>query len=468
MPRIVCICLSHWPVTRLRRAGLAPEGGPQAVAAEGPGGLRLVALDPEALALGLRPGEPLGRVRARIGVPLQVYPADRDADRDALLRLCRWAYRYAPLVAPFGPAEASDGLYIDVAGASHLCGGEASLVADLAGRLARSKIPARIALGDTPGGAFALARHGATDRIVVPPGGAAEALRSLPVEGLRLDPGTVSGLRRLGLRRIGELDALPRGSLARRFGAALLLRLDQALARRPEPLTPLTEAADYAAARGFLDPIGRQSDIVRTARDLMAELAPRLERDGRGACAMRLALHRVDGAVRDLDLGLSRPERDPERVAALVSLRLDRLGAALDAGFGFETVTLTVTVTGAMPARQTDLGAAAPGDGVGFLADALAQRLGRALLRLEPRASHLPERGERGVLWRAGEGHGSVPSLDLDRTQAPPPSPLCGGGWSLRQQGSGEGSDASGCSVTFMKAGAPICTVAPLSPPAAQ
>ena len=412
-------------MTRLRRAGLAPEGGPLAVAAEGPGGLRLVALDVEAQALGLRPGEPLGRVRARIGVPLQVHPADRDADRDALLRLCRWAYRYAPNVAPFGPAEATDGLYIDVAGASHLCGGEANLVEDLAGRLARSKIPARIAVADTPGGAFALARHGATDRTVVPPGGAAEALRSLPVEGLRLDPGTVSGLRRLGLRRVGELDALPRGSLARRFGAALLLRLDQALARRPEPLTPLTEAADYAATRGFLDPIGRQSDIVRTARDLMADLAPRLERDGRGACALRLALHRVDGAVRDLDLGLSRPERDPERVAALVSLRLDRLGAALDAGFGFETVTLTVTVTGAMPARQTDLGAAAPGDGVGFLADALAQRLGRALLRLEPRASHLPERADRGVLWVAGEGHGSVPRAGRGRPQArlPPPSP---------------------------------------------
>ncbi|MCJ2072263.1 DNA polymerase Y family protein [Methylobacterium sp. J-030] len=471
MPRIVCICLSHWPVTRLRRAGLAPEGGPMAVAAEGPGGLRLVALDPEALALGLRPGEPLGRVRARIGVPLRVHPADPAADRDSLLRLCRWAGGYAPLVAPFGPAEATDGLYIDVAGASHLRGGEAKLVDDLAARLARGNIPARIALADTPGGAFALARHGGADRIVVPPGGAAEALRGLPVEALRLDPGAVAGLKRLGLRGIGALDALPRGPLARRFGEALLLRLDQALARRPEPLAPLTEAADHAAARGFLDPIGRQSDIVRTARDLMADLAPRLERDGLGACALRLALHRVDGAVRTLDLGLSRPERCPERVAALVSLRLDRLGSGLDAGFGFETVALAVTVTGAMPARQTDLGAnsggdGVGGDGVGFLADALAQRLGRALLRLEPRASHLPERGERGVLWVAGEGPGSSADQGIGRLRArlPPPSEGEGG----PRRGSGEGSDVSGCSVTLMKAGAPSCTVAPLSPPAAQ
>ncbi|SDN03838.1 protein ImuB [Methylobacterium phyllostachyos] len=433
-----------------------------AVAAEGPGGLRLLALDPAAQALGLRPGEPLGRVRARIGVPLRVYPAEPAADRDALLRLCRWACRYAPVVAPFGPAEASDGLYIDVAGASHLCGGEARLVDDLAGRLARADIPARIALADTPGGAFALARHGGADRIVVPPGGAAGALRDLPVEALRLDPGAVAGLKRLGLRRIGELDALPRGPLARRFGAALLLRLDQALARRPEPLAPLTEAAEYAAARGFLDPIGRQSDIVRTARDLMAEMAPRLERDGLGACALRLALHRVDGVVRALDLGLSRPERDPERVAALVSLRLDRLGRALDAGFGFETVALAVTVTGAMPARQTDLGAGSAGDGVGFLADALAQRLGRALLRLEPRASHLPERAGRGVLWVAGGGPGSVPRRSTGRPSAlPPPSPSGGLEYSCIEAGNtasgsvagplsraGEGSGPSGCGTT--------------------
>ncbi|TXN43991.1 DNA polymerase Y family protein [Methylobacterium sp. WL7] len=392
-------------MTRLRRAGLAPDRGPLAVAAEGPGGLRLLALDPEAGALGLRQGELLGRVRARIGVPLQVYPADPEADRAALLRLCRWAEGYAPGVAPFGPAEAADGFYIDVAGASHLRGGEGPLVDDLAGRLARSKIPARIALADTPGGAFALARFGAADRVVVPPGGAAQALGGLPVEALRLDPGTVSGLRRLGLRRVGEIDALARGPLARRFGEALLLRLDQAMGRRPEPLAPLTEEAAYRAARGFLDPIGRQSDIVVTARLLMAEIAPRLERDGVGACALRLVLHRVDGMTRALDLGLSRPERCPERVATLVSLRLDRLGAALDAGFGFETVALTVTVTGPMTARQTDLEAPPQGDEIGVLADALAQRLGRPLLRLGARASHIPERAGHTRPWTADPTH---------------------------------------------------------------
>lgn len=386
-------------MTRLRRAGLAPEPGPHAVAAAGPGGLRLVALNEDSRALGLRPGELLGRVRARIGVPLRIHPSDPEAEFAALLRLCHWASRYTPTVAPFGPAEGSHGLYLDIEGAAHLLGGEEALLDDLARRLAQAAIPARIALADTPGCAFALARYGHRAGALVPPGEAASHLADLPVEALRLEASAASGLRRLGLRRIWDVEALPRSGFARRFGLAPLLRLDQAYGRRPEPLAPLAEAESFSAARGFLDPIGRQSDVVAAAASLMGEIAPRLERAGLGACAIRLTLHRVDGLARSLDLGLSQPERSPERIASLVHLRLDRLGSALDAGFGFETVTLAVTTAEPMPARQTDLGGSEAGDRIATLADILAQRIGRKLVRLAPQGSHHPERAEGTVPW---------------------------------------------------------------------
>ncbi len=440
-------------MTRLRRAGLAPEPGPHAVAAAGSGGLRLVALNGEARALGLRPGELLGRVRARVGVPLRIHPNDPEADGAALLRLCRWASRYTPAVAPFGPAEGRHGLYLDIQGAAHLLGGEAALLADLAERLDRADIPARIALADTPGAAFAVAgfgitvspqmltKHGRpfsgapqakpesrtasgvrlgtvgvsgspapphdpgmTGREPIPPllilpGEAAARLAPLPVEALRLDPGIAAGLRRLGLKRIGDVEALPRSGLARRFGLPLLLRLDQAHGRRPEPLAPLAEADSFSAARGFLDPIGRQSDVVAAARELMGEIAPRLERAGFGATALRLTLHRVDGAVRSLEIGLSRPDRCPTRIASLVALRLERLGAALEAGFGFETVALAVTGAEIMPATQTELAGSGQGERIATLADILAQRIGRKLVRLAPQESHQPERAEGAVPW---------------------------------------------------------------------
>ena len=369
----------------------------------GPGGLRLTAVDARARALGLRPGEPLSRVQARIGTGLRVHPADPEADAAALVRLCLWAQRYTPSVAPFGAAEGSEGLFLDVAGASHLLGGEAGLMADLAGRLSAHAIPARLALADTPGAAFALACHG-RDGTIVAPGAAEEALRGLPVEALRLEPETVTALKRLGLRRIGALADAARAPLARRFGEALILRLDQALGRRAEPLCPLGEAVSYGAARGFLDPISRQETIVSAAQRLMGEIAPRLAADGLGALALRLTLHRVDDAVRALDLGLAEPTRCPEHVGRLLRLRLDRLGPALDAGFGFETLRLDVTGTGPMAGRQGTLASLAADETAPLarLADALRQRLGRRVIRLEARASHIPERADVLAPWRAG------------------------------------------------------------------
>lgn len=377
------------------------------VAAMEANGLRIVALDDAARALGLVPGEPLTRARARIGTPIRVHPADPQADAAALDRLCLWAKRYTPSVAAFGAGEGRDGFFLDIAGASHLFGGEAALVADLARRLAANGLPARIALADTPGCAFALARHGRGGSVA--PGAEAEALQGFDVAALRLDPVQSKALRRLGLRRIGDLARAPRAPLARRFGESLLLRLDQALGRRPEPLTALDEPRDLFALRGFLDPIARQETIVATTIRLMESLAPRLEAAGLGARRLHLTLIRVDGQVRGLDLGLSLPTRCARQVGRLLDLRLDRLGPALDAGFGFETVRLDVAAVGPMRASQIPLVAGGPeASETGHLVDALRQRIGPTPVRLHPLARHIPERAETAKPWKAGDGTGWV------------------------------------------------------------
>ena len=406
------------------------------MAALGAGGLRLTAVDAAAWALGLRPGEPLARARARIGPGIAVHPAEPEADAAALARLCLWAQRYTPVVAPFGAAEGGDGLFLDVAGASHLFGGEEALMADLGRRLADNAIPARLALADTPGGAFALARYGISPAhyrasparcprapVVVAPGGNGQALRDLSVAALRIAPAMAESLRRLGLRRIGALAEAPRPPLARRFGEILLLRLDQALGHRPEPLLSRPEPAAFSASRGFLDPIGHQAIIVATAVRLMQEIVLRLRAAGLGAHALRLTLHRVDGQARGLDLGLSEPTLCPVQVGRLLALRIDRLGAALDAGFGFETVRLDVTGTGPMVARQgalaeidRDKADSAP-DGPGRLADALRQRIGRRVIRLAPRASHIPERADALEPWRVARACPDWPTRVGTRAQ---------------------------------------------------
>ena len=66
----------------------------------------------------LAPGELLADVRARIGA-LDVREAQPEADRQALVKLARWAACFSPYVAPW-----EHGLTFDIEGCAHLFGGE--------------------------------------------------------------------------------------------------------------------------------------------------------------------------------------------------------------------------------------------------------------------------------------------------------------------------------------------------------
>ena len=133
------------------------------------------------------------------------------------------------------------------------------------------------------------------------------------------------------------------------------------------------------------------------AKRLMQDIVHALVRDGVGARALRLALYRVDGEVRSLDIGLTLPTRDVAHVARLLDLKLDRIVETVDAGFGFEASASPSRRRAHGAGRQTELLPPATRDAerCAALIDSLGQRLGpRSVRRLEPVASHIPERAE--------------------------------------------------------------------------
>lgn len=246
-------------------------------------GLVLTALNAAGLREGLFPG--LGLADARAICPtLLTLPAAPKKDRDALLDLARWAScRYSPTLN----ADGDDGLWLDITGVPHLFGGERALLADMAGRLARAGLTARLALADTLGGAHALARYARRSSFIVPGGEIEAALAPLPVEALRLEPEIVTLLKRLGLKRIGQLYDLPRTSLERRFHAketaeAVLLRLDQALGRRSEPRVPLLPSPDFVVRLPFPEPLITHEGVAGALDHLAGALCAKLARAGRG------------------------------------------------------------------------------------------------------------------------------------------------------------------------------------------
>ncbi len=234
---------------------------------------------------------------------------------------------------------------------------------------------------------------------IAPPGETEARLAPLPVEALRLAPETVLLLKRLGLKRIGQLYALPRAALQRRFRSAdvaeaVLARLDQALGVRPEPRRPLAEPPALFVERPFADPLispeGLEAETARLADELCASLDAR----GLGARRIGLSLYRADGTVAEVRAGLSFPCRTPEHLMALLH---EKLGA-LDVGFGVDALVLAAVQVERRDAEQAALGPrldAAAGDPA-RLVDRLTNRLGAdRVLRLVPHASHMPERAER-------------------------------------------------------------------------
>ena len=215
--------LPHWPITRLNRGVSASPDRPL-VTIEAIRGVRhLVAVGEAGEAQGLSPGQTLTAARA-VCPALVPLDADPVADEAALARLAAWCERYTPMAAPDPP----DGLWLDITGCTAVFAGEAELARDLATRLERNAIPCRLGIAGATGAAWALA-HAGTDQTILPSGEEKAALADLPITSLRLDAGTVTGLRRLGLRTVRDLLRIPRAQITARFGALPVLRLDQAL-----------------------------------------------------------------------------------------------------------------------------------------------------------------------------------------------------------------------------------------------
>ena len=275
------------------------------------------------------------------------------------------------------------------------------LLDDLIARLSRFGLTARAGLADTLGAAHALARFAPSPALA--PAGKAEArLAALPIEALRLAPETVLLLKRLGLRRIGELYRLPRSALQRRFRSAkgveaVLTRLDQALGVRPEPRRPLVEPPALFVQRSWPDPLISAAQLEAETAILAQELCAHLSARGLGARRLCLSLYRADGSVAEVRAGLSAPSWMPEHMTALLGEKL----AAIDAGFGIDVMVLAAVEAEKPGAQQ---GALAPRLQGGMRSDAtqlvdrLANRLGpQRVRRIEPRASHIPERAEAHV-----------------------------------------------------------------------
>ena len=397
------MAIDRWRRTRVAAEGLLQEGegedaAPVALIRETAHGPRIAAVNRAAAEAGVRADMMLADARA-VCPAVVTHPADHAGDLGFLEKMAVWAQRWGPWSAMDPP----DGLIVDVTGAAHLFGGEQRMLADARHVLSARGLNARFAIAPTAGAAWALAHHGPQGAILAPGDDIAQRLAPLPMAALRLDEDVLLVLRRLGLKRLGDLSGIGRDALVRRFrnrrtpAANPLLRHDQLVGRVPEPMLPVIERPPVMVQHRLMEPIRHLSLLEVVLGDLAGALMREMEGRGQGARRIDLACWRVDGEVACRRLELAAASRDASHVCRLFGEKLQ----GLEAGFGFEMVRLTASWAEPLDLSQATLGEQESENGTSLAAciDRLSIRLGAdAVRRAVPYPSHLPERAQR---WQA-------------------------------------------------------------------
>ena len=402
MPQWIALYLPNLPLEALTRALATPE--PQGVAEHH----RIVACDGKAQARGVRPGLSTAAASA-LARELVIHPRNPAEETECLLGLAGWAAQYTPSVALELPPMENAALALEVSGSLKLFRGLERIAGSLRAGCARMGFTARIAAAPTARGAGWLA-HTGSERLVADPAALESALAGLPVRVMTGDAATLEALAAIGATRVGDVAALPRAGLARRFGRQLLDDLDRALGRAPDPRTFFTPPAEFRARLELPAEVTQAEALLFAARRLFVQLEGFLAARAGGVQRLALRLVHREARFTEVPIGLVAPARDAAHFTLLARERLE--GLALPAAVRAIALTAgdVVPLAGEALALFDD-GAAAPGDWR-KLVERLRARLGGAAVHsLAVAAEHRPERASRDSAADAGAAVADPPGL---------------------------------------------------------
>jgi nucleotidyltransferase/DNA polymerase involved in DNA repair len=297
--RFACIALPSLRI-EIARASLQGEapGAPLAVVVARPrgsvqketdllGNTCLDEVSSEARAHGVRRGQTIASARAKLA-SLRVRVVEMNAVTGALARVAEAALAFGATTA-FDIA--TDVVWVDITGSSHLFGGEPALAAKLGACISELGHSVRVAVADGPRVAAAVAKHAPARRtgpFVVPPGKNAAAMGVLPLSALPLDDESIAWLSLVGMKRARDLQSLPRRSLGTRLGAQAAVVMALLEGDDAAPLTPYRPPPIPEERADLEYGISSTDALLFVSKMLCDRMALRLQ--GRAMAASRLEL----------------------------------------------------------------------------------------------------------------------------------------------------------------------------------
>jgi protein ImuB len=245
-----------------------------------------------------------------------------------------------------------------------------------------------------------------------------QALGQLPVERAGLPSEAAESLRRMGLRRLAQVYALPRAALGRRVGTDTLDQLDRLIGALATPLTCYQPPDHFESRIEFNYEVGATGQLLFPLRRMTGDLAAYLAgRDG-GVQRFVLKLEHERGAATEVPVGLLAPERDAAMLFELARGRLDLVQLAAPV----RALQLIARELPPFVPSGRDLFDVRPQQAVPWeqLRERLRARLGDdAVHGLAAHADHRPEHA-----WRDHGDSAAAPPLPRPGWLLPQPIPL--------------------------------------------
>ena len=322
--------------------------------------------------------------------------------------LAWWALQFTPHVA-----WVDEALLLEVSGTLRLWGGRRALLQQIFESNPHTDL-ARQAQAATSLVALACLRL----RVE---GGAGRVARAsdLPLHTLSAARPHLPVLARLGCRSWGDLAALPRAGLARRFGPELVQALDVAFGRAPDVYPWATLPERFAERLELPTRVDTAPALLWSASRLLASLQLWLRARQLGVLAVelrwRLDVRRLNGQElppeQALVVGTAEPVQHTEHLRRLLAERLARtpmlapaVGLALSA---LRTAPWQAASHSLLPQDRRG------GDPLHVFIERVSARLGPGqLLAAEPQADHRPERRQR---WHPAEALLAAPAPQAGR-----------------------------------------------------
>lgn len=318
---------------------------------------------------------------------LQVVDNQPDLVGRLLKRIAEWCVRFTPIAA----IDLPDGIVLEVTGCSHLWGGDEPYTKDILMRLNSRGYDVRVAIADTIGTAWAIARYG-KQALIIENGKQHEALLSLPPVALRLEADTIERLQKLGLRQISSFISMPRSALRRRFGSHLITRLNHSLGLEDEIIVPVIPVVAYQERLPCLEPIVTATGIHIALQRLLETLCQRLQQEGKGLRIANLQCYRVDGKIEQVSITTISPSHHVKHLFTLFEAKL----TTIEPDLGIELFVLEAQTVEDHVATQQKIWETTVGlDHVNLseLIDRLTGKFGAdAIQRFLPSEHYWPER----------------------------------------------------------------------------